>query len=98
MFGHTIIGYACDGDEAISKFNQFEIKPDLIIMDHRIPFKDGIETMKEILQIDSSLKILFASADYQIKNVALNAGATSFKEKPFDLKRLNENIIKALNK
>ncbi|MFX1389595.1 MAG: response regulator [Promethearchaeota archaeon] len=97
MFGHTVIDCAFNGNDAILKFKNFNIKPDIIIMDHRMPFKNGIETMKEILEIDPNIKIIFASADNQIKNLALESGALIFQEKPFSIIKLRDNITNALN-
>ena len=52
-------------------------------MDHRMPVKNGIEATKEILANSSEIKpkIIFASADKTIKEIALSIGATSFKDK-----------------
>ncbi len=60
-----------------------------------MPIKNGIETTKEILQIDSNAKIIFTSADESVKKEALAIGASSFKDKPFDIKFLISNIRKA---
>ncbi len=97
VFGYDVIGCAFDGNEAVLKFKNFLARPDLIIMDHRMPFKNGIDTMKEILEIDPNMKIIFASADNQIRDTALKAGAISFQEKPFSIIKLKEKIFKALN-
>ncbi|MFX0024368.1 MAG: response regulator transcription factor, partial [Candidatus Hermodarchaeota archaeon] len=40
--GFNVIDYAKDGIEAVIKFLRFKIKPDLIIMDYQMPFKNGI--------------------------------------------------------
>ena len=66
-------------------------------MDHRMPIKNGIETLREILQIDNHSKIIFMSADNSVKEEALSLGAISFKDKPFTAKRLVDNINKAQN-
>ncbi len=77
-------------------YKNFPIKPDIIIMDHRMPIKSGIEASKEILSINSEAKIIFASADTTIKEIALSIGVLCFKTKPFSNKKLIENIEKAL--
>ncbi|MFX1569366.1 MAG: response regulator [Promethearchaeota archaeon] len=97
VFGHIVVGCAYDGMEAILKFKDFMTKPDLIIMDHRMPIKNGIDTMKEILEIEPNMKIIFASADIQIRDIAMKAGAISFQEKPFSIIQLKEKINKALD-
>ena len=78
-------------------YNRFSTKPDIILMDHRMPIKNGIEAAKEIFQNSSDLKpkIIFVSADRSIKETALSIGVISFKNKPFSLERLFNNIEKA---
>ena len=48
--GYNVIGAAKDGEEAIEMYKSFKQKPEVIIMDHRMPIKDGIEATKEILE------------------------------------------------
>lgn len=74
---------ARDGDEAVRVFKSMKNRPDAIIMDHRMPGKDGIETTKEILSIDPRVPIIFSSADESVREDALAAGAVSFWSKPF---------------
>lgn len=81
--GHEIVANAYDGDEAVEIFKKMNEPPEVVIMDHRMPGKDGIETTKEILEINPDIKILFASADAAIKNDALASGACDFLSKPF---------------
>ena len=38
----------------------------ITLMNHRMPIKNGIETTKEILQIDNTSKFIFLSADQSI--------------------------------
>jgi len=38
--GHQVIGDAYDGAEAIEKFKLMDPRPDVIILDHRMPNKD----------------------------------------------------------
>ena len=67
--GHQVIGTAYNGEEAVKLYRTILDKPDIILMDYRMPFKDGIETTKEILQLDinNHSKIIFLSADESIK-------------------------------
>ena len=97
-FGFNVIGTAKNGHEAVEMYKQFPDKPDLIIMDHRMPVKDGIQASKEILQINPDAKIIFASADTSVKNVAQSIGAICFKSKPFSNEKLLDNINKIIKK
>jgi two-component system chemotaxis response regulator CheY len=88
----SVIGKAKNGDEAVTSYKLMSTKPDLIIMDNRMPVKSGIEALKEILEIDSQAKIMIVSADRSIEKIAKSVGAVAFMEKPFSLKILVENI------
>lgn len=88
---------AKNGEEAISIFQNSVNKPDIIIMDHRMPVKSGLEATEEILAMDNTAKIIFASADKSVQKKAIELGAISFKDKPFTLERLFANIKKAIN-
>lgn len=92
LVGFRIIGIANNGEEAISMFREFNDKPEIIIMDHRMPVKNGIEATKEILLIDNKVKIIFASADKTVKDEALAIGSVGFIDKPFSLDRLVKKI------
>jgi two-component system chemotaxis response regulator CheY len=85
---------AINGERAVKEFKEANPKPDIILMDHRMPIKNGLEASKEILQFDPTAKIIFISADRSIKNEAVALGALDFVEKPFDfsflLNRINE--------
>ncbi len=84
---------ASNGDEAINIFKTLSCKPDIIIMDHRMPGKDGIETTQELLKLDPSVPIIFSSADVTVRERALEAGAVSFWAKPFPCSLLVNAIL-----
>lgn len=94
-YGYEVVGVAKNGEEAVSMYKEFPEKPSVIIMDHRMPTKSGIEALQEILTIDKNAKIIIASADTSIKQKALSLGACSFKKKPFNISYLVANISKA---
>ena len=74
---------ANNGEKAVNMFKSFSEKPNIILMDHRIPIKNGIDATKEILAIDYNAKIIFVSAEPSVKNKALSIGAIKFIKKPF---------------
>ncbi len=57
-----------------------------------MPIKNGIEATKEILNSNNHSKIIFASADNLVKEIALSIGAFQFIEKPFKIHELVEKI------
>ncbi len=97
-FGHKIMAVANNGEEAVQKYKILPEKPDIIIMDHRMPIKNGIDATEEILEINRDAKIIFASADKEAREKAEMMGAISFKTKPFSNEKLLRNIEKALKR
>ena len=95
-YGFDVAGIAKNGEEAVSMYKQFVEKPSITIMDHRMPAKNGIEALKEILRLDNNARVIIASADSSVKEEALSLGAYSFKQKPFDIDFLLLNIKKTL--
>lgn len=90
--GYTNIVEATDGEEAIKIYNAE--KPDLTLMDITMPNKDGLEALKELKEIDPSIKIVMCSALGQEKLVleALKLGAEDFIVKPFKPERIMKTI------
>ena len=90
--GFEVVGWSYNGEEAIKKFAMLNPRPDVIIMDHRLPMKNGVETTEEILRIDPSARVLFVSADTTSRSPALSVGAAGFLRKPFELKEFVATI------
>ncbi|MFX1429067.1 MAG: response regulator [Promethearchaeota archaeon] len=86
--GFEIIATAINGKAALEKYNKLKIKPDIILMDHRMPIKNGLDTMAEILKMNKNQKIIFASADISVKEKAKSIGACAFLDKPFKMQQL----------
>jgi CheY-like chemotaxis protein len=95
--GHETAGHAYDGAEAIEVFTKLNPKPDIILMDHRMPVMNGVTATREILHIDSSVRILFISADETVLDEALESGALDFLTKPIRSAQLFEAIEKHMN-
>lgn len=96
--GMEVAGEAENGVIAVEKFK--EVKPDLVTMDITMPEKDGITALKEILEVDSSARVVMCSAMGQQAMVieAIQAGAKDFIVKPFKPDRVLDAINKSLAK
>lgn len=90
-----MVGIASDGEEAVRKYREMGEKPVIIIMDQRMPVKDGVSATQEILKLDPSATIFFGSADLHIEKEALAAGAKGFLLKPFRIEELLHAITEA---
>ena len=78
-----VIGTASNGKAALSLARQH--KPDIVTMDLTMPEMDGVECIKSMMKLNSSIKILVVSAlaDKETGILALSHGARGFLHKPF---------------
>jgi len=90
--GYKVVGTAFDGEEAVRKYNSSSEKPDVIIMDHRMPVMNGVEATKEIMRENPRQKVIFVSADILVEREAREAGAAEFLPKPFRMDDLIEKM------
>jgi len=62
--GYTIIS-ALNGEEALGKFKDEE--PDLVILDIQMPGMNGIEVLRQMKMIDSTVPVILSSAYHEYK-------------------------------
>lgn len=87
--GHQVIFTAGNGQQVIDYFiNPNNEHPEIVIMDHRMPGKDGLTTFKEVLAINNSVKIIFVSADESVREEAIACGASDYLIKPITIKSM----------
>ena len=87
-----LVGEACDGEEACEKAQ--ELRPDVILMDIRMPKKNGIMAAKEIKQRRPSTKIIILTAVDDEDDIfnALNAGINGYVLKDIGSEGLMEAV------
>ncbi|MFW5986274.1 MAG: response regulator [Halanaerobiales bacterium] len=92
--GLEVVGEAENGKEAVTKYK--ELEPDIVTMDITMPDVDGIEAVKDIMNLDGEANIIMCSAMGQQEMVvkAIEAGAKDFIVKPFKDDRVMEAIGK----
>ena len=80
--GFEVVGQAVDGEQAVAMAT--ELHPDLVILDVKMPKKDGIEAAGEIVgeQI-APVVILTAFSQRDLIERARDAGAMAYLVKPF---------------
>jgi two-component system alkaline phosphatase synthesis response regulator PhoP len=93
--GHTVI-LAANGQEALDKAIAAAPKPDLIMMDVRMPRLTGYEACREMKAIDDlkDIPVVFLSAKGQDEEIQVgkSVGATDYILKPFAPDALNRRI------
>jgi len=87
------------GPDAIAKINKGD-RPDFIILDVLMPEMSGIDTLKELLQIDRSLNVIMLSCSNEVGVVveAIRLGAHDYLTKPFEKSELDAAMLKSRQK
>ena len=75
--------------------------PDLILMDMKMPYKDGIGAFEQLIQLDitKSIPVIFMTAfpSVEIKKLVQKMGANGFISKPFNSKDFEQTIAMTLD-
>ncbi len=95
--GISIAGEAADGIEALNLFE--EIHPDIVFMDISMPFKDGIEVLKEMKKRQKLVKVVMVTGhnEFNYARESLNYGASYLLSKPIVEQELITSIKKVID-
>ncbi|WP_028308993.1 response regulator transcription factor [Desulfitibacter alkalitolerans] len=87
-----IVAEAASGNEAVMLFKT--TKPEIILMDIKMPGMDGLEATKIIKELDNNIEIIFITAysRFSYSNVALKLRAADYLLKPVRPNELIESI------
>ena len=90
--------YVNDGDQALAHLAGKPV--DLVLLDLKMPGKDGFEVLKEMNEkkINSKVIVLTAYADVKSAIDSAKMGASDFISKPYDFDELLITIRKVLQK
>jgi len=83
--GYEVIGEATNGEEAVALAQ--ELKPDLVILDVKMPKLDGISAAETIVKL-SPVLMLTAFSQKDLVERALDAGVMAYVVKPFTINDL----------
>ncbi|MCF6158210.1 MAG: response regulator [wastewater metagenome] len=84
-------------DEAISSFPS--VKPEMIFLDIRMPKSNGLDFLKEVKSVHSTIPIVIITAfpSTQTAITALRNGAFDYIVKPFNLSEIRSTVERALH-
>ncbi|MGH9739115.1 MAG: sigma-54-dependent transcriptional regulator [Candidatus Acidiferrales bacterium] len=87
------------GKEALQKIGSGE-RPDFVILDVLMPEIDGIETLRQLMQIDRSINVIMLSCSNEVNTVveAIRIGALDYLTKPFEKPELEAALLKCRQK
>jgi CheY-like chemotaxis protein len=89
---YEVVVYS-NGNELLN--NQFEA-PDLFILDKQLSGVDGLDICRLLKSqpFTCNIPVLIISASPNIANLAVQAGADGFIEKPFSIMEIREMVMK----
>lgn len=96
--GYEVIGEAADGIDAVELCSQ--LKPDVILLDVKMPVMDGLTAAKLIAGAQNEIAVIMITAynDRQFVDKAGEFGALGYLVKPIDEKSLTPTIEIALRR
>ena len=94
--GFEVVGEAGDGNKAVEL--AFELKPDLMVMDIKMPDLDGLSAAEKIAELRIPVVLLTAFSQQELVTRAAEVGAMAFLVKPFSPQDLLPAIEIALSR
>lgn len=89
--GCVVVGTAENGEEGCQIIA--ETQPDIVITDIRMPFKDGLQMLKETKPIQQYEAIILSGyGEFTYAQQAIGLGVRDYLLKPIDLKELGESL------
>ena len=91
-----IIDYAKDGIEAISKIS--DLKPQIVLMDINLPFKDGLEVIETAKESEHLAQYIIISgySDFNYAQKAIRLGVVDYLLKPVNRLSLAKAIYNCI--
>jgi len=97
MQGHEVVGLGKSGEQAILLYR--ELKPDLVTLDILMGGIDGLETLKQIMEINKNAKVIMVTAlgQEEKQKEAKRFGASGYIKKPFSSEQISEEFSRILD-
>ncbi len=92
------VDLAADGEEGLEQFKNN--KYDIVLLDIKMPKKDGIEVLEDIFGVATDVPVIMISGHGNIDTAveSIKKGAYDFIEKPLDLNRMLVTIRNAMDR
>ncbi|MFO7652880.1 MAG: response regulator [Candidatus Krumholzibacteriia bacterium] len=96
QMGLDVVGEGEDGEQAVELFRR--LRPDLVMLDVRMPGTDGLTALERIVAEDPAAQVVMITPLGQKEAVlaSIKTGARDFVIKPFDQERVQETVQRVL--
>lgn len=87
---------ATGGEEALALARSE--KPDVVLLDIKMPGMSGIEALRQLKEIDKKIKVIMVTAveETSMVDLAKELGADDYITKPFSLAYLEKDVMRKL--
>ena len=87
------------GAEALERLQEGN-RPDFVILDVLMPDINGLETLRQMMQVDRTLNVIMLSCSNEVTTVveAIRMGALDYLTKPFEKAELDAAVLKCKQK
>jgi len=88
------------GHEALEQIQQGGERPDFVILDVLMQDMNGLETLRQMMQVDRTLSVIMLSCSNEVTTVveAIRLGAQDYLTKPFEKAELDAALLKCRQK
>ena len=90
--GYDVVAVASDGAQAVAMYQDLNDKPDLIILDFRMPKMNGLQVSREILAENATTEILMISGDPTFDRKAVISRGINLMQKPVEINEIIREI------
>jgi len=86
------LDFAADGEQTLAKLTQQRF--DLVLLDIKMPKRDGLEVMKRLREahIDAPILMLTAYQSVELAKEAVRLGALNYLPKPFEREQILDAV------
>jgi DNA-binding NarL/FixJ family response regulator len=94
--GVEVAGTAADGEEAVAL--ALRLRPDVVLMDLRMPHCDGVEAIRRLREHDAGIKVLMLTTYADDRSVidALRAGARGYLTKDSGAEQISDALQRVM--
>ena len=90
-------GWTCDNpSDAMRAYQDAAPKPSIVLIDHELGPADGLRFLRELVQEDANVRVIFFSRDPEAERECYKAGALEYVHKPYSIAEVGRAVNRAM--